>query len=137
MSTKRSLRILVVDDMPAMRQIYCDMLEESGFTHVEAAEDADSAWKQIQNQAALSNASYELVIADWNMPGSSGIDLLRSVRNYLPTRELPFLMVTARGGALHLQEALRAGASGFIVKPFQCRELADKSDSLFMGALGS
>lgn len=131
MAANRSLRILLVDDMPAMRKIYRTMLEESGFTHIDESEDAEGAWKQVQIFATAAQDPYGLIIADWNMPGFSGVDLLRAIRNSPPTRQLPFLMVTARGSQAHVLEAMQAGASDYVVKPFTSGELSGKIDALF------
>ena len=121
-------KILVVDDMPAMRSIVSGMLDELGFTNVSQAEDAEIAWSLIQ---AAGPEPFELVIADWNMPGMSGVDLLRSVRSAPGSRLLPFLMVTAKNQQANIAEAQRAGVSGYMVKPFSSIELQERISEIF------
>lgn len=122
-------RILLVDDMPAMRSILRGMLSDLGFTQVTEVEDGEVAWNAIQSSikvSADSSCAFDLVIADWNMPEMNGVDLLRSIRNYAPTRELPFFMITARGDGKHITQAQSAGVSGYLVKPFQVDDLKVK-----------
>src|SRR5262249_27245551 len=72
---------------------------------------------------------FGLVISDWNMPGMTGVDLLRTMRSFGNTRELPFLMIT--GEDEHLAEAMNAGATDFVVKPFNVEQLSEKIGSFF------
>jgi two-component system chemotaxis response regulator CheY len=126
-----SVRILVVDDMPAVRLIIRNMLEEAGFTQVIEAEDGEAAWKLIRNSvSAPPEHQIHVVICDWNMPGMTGIDLLRAVRGSAHTRELPFLMITGEGNpALH-EEAAAAGVTDFVVKPFSSAQLSEQVSRL-------
>ena len=128
------IKILIVDDMPVMRSIIRNMLEEAGFTSIEEAEDGETAWQlinqatnQATNQAGTDPANaIDLVISDWNMPGMSGADLLRALRTFPLTKELPFLMVTAEGDPAHVTEAVQAGVTGYIMKPFDSAQLREK-----------
>jgi two-component system chemotaxis response regulator CheY len=129
-----STRILVVDDMPAVRLILRNMLEEAGFTHVVEAEDGDVAWQAIRASIVGGPADrIGLVICDWNMPAMTGVELLRAVRANVHTRELPFLMVTAEGDRAHFEEAGAAGVTDYIVKPFDAAELARRIRTLTGG----
>ncbi len=129
-SAGSSLKVLVVDDMPAMRSILRNMLEEIGFGRVVEAEDGEHAWFLIR-QAAGEEGEIGLVIADWNMPGMSGVDLLRAVRSFQQTRDLPFFMVTGEGDRGHVSEAIRAGATDYVVKPFSAHQLGEKISIAF------
>lgn len=135
-----SLKILLVDDMPAMRSILRGMLEEIGFTRIVEAEDGEIAWQLIRQSALAGKGSGRvegagdalgLVIADWQMPAMSGVDLLRAIRNFPMTRSLPFLMVTAKGDVAHVSEATRAGVTDYVVKPFSATQLFDKICAIF------
>ena len=125
-------RVLIVDDMPAMRVLISDMLGQLGFREILEAEDGESAWQLVRSQisedlaAGRATSSIGLVVADWNMPGMSGVDLLRSLRSFVPTRNLPFLMVTGQRSREHLVEAFNAGVSELIVKPFDVQQLGEK-----------
>lgn len=120
-----AIRVLVVDDMPAMRMILRNMLTAMGFTRIEEAEDGDVAWQMLRTAAGIESA-FGLVVADWNMTAMSGVELLRAVRGYPGTRSLPFLLVTAEGDREHLDEAFRAETTDYIVKPFTAEQLRAK-----------
>ncbi len=124
----KSPRILIVDDMPAMRKLIVEMLEFGGFFKMREAEDGEIAWKLIQEEA------FDLIIADWNMPGLSGMELLRSVRTHQKTKSIPFLMVTGRCEQAHIDEALYAGVSDYIVKPFDAGSLVQKISEIRLGS---
>lgn len=117
---------MLVDDMPAMRSIVRGMLEEIGFARVFEVEDGDIAWKALQQSAGNPARAFGLIIADWNMPGMSGVDLLRAIRSFALTRDLPFFMITAQGDDAHIHEALRAGVTDYLVKPFTGPHLVEK-----------
>ena len=118
-----ALKILVVDDMPAVRMILKNMLSELGPVTLVEAEDGDLAWNLI-HEAGAAGSPFELVVCDWTMPRMTGADLLRAIRASGDFRTLPFLMVTAQGDLEHLSEAEQAAASGYVVKPFTTDQLA-------------
>jgi two-component system chemotaxis response regulator CheY len=124
---RSSLRILIVDDMPAMRSILRNMLEELGYMHVTEAEDGQEAWDLVREAArAGRETAYHIVISDWNMPGLSGVELLRSIRSTTECGKVAFFMVTAVGDRAHIAEARNAGATDYVVKPFEPGDLAGK-----------
>jgi len=131
MPIEPSLKILVVDDVPAVRSVLKNMLEQMGFTQIIEAEDGETAWQLIQQASTQGGLAFELVISDWNMPGMSGADLLRAVRSFPPSRDLPFLMVTAEGDHGYLSEAIRAGVTDYVVKPFNGAQLGEKIAEVF------
>ncbi|OFZ81552.1 MAG: hypothetical protein A2583_04860 [Bdellovibrionales bacterium RIFOXYD1_FULL_53_11] len=126
MTGDTNLRILIVDDMPAMRGILSQMARDAGFSRIVEAEDGESAWMQVKCCACEPADAFGLVVSDWNMPGMNGIELLRTVRAYTPTRDLPFFMVTGEGDHAHLSDAVEAGVTDYIVKPFTGTQLRDK-----------
>ena len=126
MQIEPSAKILVVDDMPAMRSILCRMLQELGFSQITAVEDGETAWEMLQNGIENPEEFFELIIADWNMPGMSGIELLRAIRSSTHTRLLPFLMVTSKGEQPNVFEATQLGVTDYIVKPFNGAQLGEK-----------
>jgi two-component system chemotaxis response regulator CheY len=125
-----STRVLLVDDMPAMRTLVRGMLEQIGFRDIVEAEDGDIAWQLIQREAVQGKVSFGLVVSDWNMPNMTGVDLLRALRSSNLTREVPFLMITGEGDRDHFIEAFNAGVSDFIVKPFDATHLSEKISDL-------
>ena len=103
--------ILAVDDSPAMRRMVASVLKQAGH-EVTSAEDGVEAAK-IAN-----TASFELVITDLHMPNMNGIELIRELRTRAPYRHTPLLMLTTESSTELKQEGRNAGATGWIVKPF-------------------
>lgn len=128
-----TLRILVVDDMPSMRAIVREMLTSLGFSRIVEAEDGDQAWDLIVRGARDAESRIGLVVADWQMPGKSGLDLLRSIRTTTAVAELPFFMVTSNGTEAAIREAQAAGVTDYLVKPFLVEHFAEKLGVLFPG----
>lgn len=121
----RTMKILVVDDFSTMRRIVKNILQQLGFSNVEEAEDGKVALGKLRNNA------FDFVISDWNMPNMMGIDLLREVRNDPNLKALPFLMVTAESQKENVIEAVQAGVSNYIVKPFTADTLETKLETIF------
>ena len=117
---KKQLPILVVDDQWPMRQALTAALRDMGFREVLAASNAQEAMR------ALAGASVAAVISDWNMPGMSGIGLLRWVRSQPALAGLPFMLVTAETDRERVRMAIQAGVSEYLVKPYTVQDLANK-----------
>ncbi|BDM62865.1 Fis family transcriptional regulator [Shewanella sp. NFH-SH190041] len=109
-------KILAVDDSASMRQMVGFTLKTAGFDVTEAS-NGDEALKVAQQ------GQYDLVISDVNMPVMDGITLIRNLRT-LPTYKFtPLLMLTTESGGEKKQEGRAAGATGWIVKPFNPDQL--------------
>jgi two-component system chemotaxis response regulator CheY len=126
---KPTMKILVVDDMSTMRKIIKKSLNQFGFTNISEADDGVPANKMIQD-AAKTPEPFEFIISDWNMPGMTGIDLLKQVRSNEATKKLPFLMVTAESEQSNVVTAIKAGVSNYIVKPFTPDALKAKIEKI-------
>lgn len=109
-----SIRILVVDDMLTMRKIVSKTCQNLGFKNIVEAADGALAWEALNS----SEQQIGLVISDWNMPNCTGVDLLKRVRGDSRFKHLPFLLVTAESESSQVVEALKAGVTGYVVKPF-------------------
>lgn len=131
MALKPDMKILVVDDMSTMRKILKNMLKKIGFTNIEEADDGATAWPMIE-EALNTDAPYEFIVSDWNMPQMTGIDLLGKVRAHDKLKTLPFLMVTAETEQSNVVIAVKAGVSNFVVKPFTEDTLKDKIAKIFV-----
>jgi two-component system chemotaxis response regulator CheY len=107
-----SKKILVMDDTPTMRMIVTGMLNDLGFRDVLEAENAEMALEFIKRD------SVAIVLADWNLPGKTGIEFLRQVRAVPVTRDLPIVMMTSNNDPRQIEEARLAGVSSYLVKPF-------------------
>ncbi len=121
----KNIKILIVDDFSTMRRIIKNLLRDLGFTNTAEADDGLTALPMLQS------GSFDLLITDWNMPGMSGIDLLRAVRADAKLQHMPVMMVTAEQKRDQIIEAAKAGVNGYIVKPFTAATLKEKMDKIF------
>lgn len=119
------MRVLIVDDFSTMRRIIKNLLTDLGFNNTVEAEDGHSALAVLRQDAV------ELVITDWNMPGMTGIELLREIRADAKFRTLPVLMVTAEAKREQIIEAAQNGVNGYIIKPFTAQTLEEKLNKVF------
>jgi len=108
--------ILVVEDEPAIQELLRVNLEDAGFA-VRTVADAESALAQIRH------ALPDLLLLDWMLPGQSGLALARGLRGEPRTKELPIIMVTARGEEADRVAGLEAWVDDYVTKPFSPREL--------------
>ncbi|MEC4726453.1 phosphate regulon transcriptional regulator PhoB [Shewanella sp. D64] len=109
-------RILIVEDELAIREMLTFVLEQHGFV-VTAAEDFDSALDMVCEPYP------DLVLLDWMFPGGSGIQLAKRLRQDEFTRQIPIIMLTARGEEEDKVRGLEVGADDYITKPFSPKEL--------------
>ena len=121
----KNLKFLVVDDFSTMRRIVRNLLKELGFSNVQEAEDGVDALNKLRSEP------FDFVVSDWNMPNMTGIDLLRAIRADDSLKHLPVLMVTAEAKKENIIEAAKAGASGYVVKPFTAATLDEKLKKIF------
>ena len=124
MDIDKNMRILVVDDFATMRKVIKNLLRQSGYQNVTEAEDGVAALKELRSQ------KIDFVISDWNMPNMTGIELLKAVRADSELSSLPFLMVTAESLKENVVEAVKAGVSNYIVKPFTAEVLSEKIEKI-------
>jgi two-component system chemotaxis response regulator CheY len=115
-----TIKILIVDDFATMRRILKNILKKIGFTQIIEAEDGSNALKVLEKEKV------DLVISDWNMPKMTGIEFLRAVRANTAFKDLPFLMVTAEAQKQNIIEAVQAGVSNYVVKPFTEEVITEK-----------
>ena len=106
-----SKTILTVDDSKSMRQAVRFALEPLGYGIVEAEDGVDGLEKLAENHV-------DLVITDLNMPNLDGIEFIAAVRDSGNYTGLPLVMLTTEGQAEKMRAGKKAGASGWIVKPF-------------------
>lgn len=121
----KNMKILVVDDFSTMRRIIKNLLRDLGFTNADEADDGNTALPMLQT------GKYDFLVTDWNMPGMTGIDLLRAVRADDNLKTLPVLMVTAEAKRDQIVAAAQAGVNGYVVKPFTAAVLKEKIDKIF------
>jgi two-component system phosphate regulon response regulator PhoB len=109
-------RILIVDDEPAIRDMVAFALRKGEYEPVHAG-DAREA------QNAIADRVPDLILLDWMLPGTSGLELARRWRKDAMTREIPIIMLTARGEENDRVGGLEARVDDYVVKPFSAREL--------------
>lgn len=119
------MKILVVDDFSTMRRIVKNLLQELGFSNIQEADDGVTALPMLKAGA------FDFVVTDWNMPGMTGIDLLKAIRADAALKTMPVLMVTAENSREQIIEAAQSGVNGYIVKPFTAITLKEKIDRIF------
>ena len=120
-------RILVVEDEAALSLLLTYNLEAEGYA-VARAERGDDA------EVMLAESTPDLVILDWMLPGVSGFELCRRMRARETTRDLPVIMLTARGEESERVRGLSIGADDYVVKPFSVPELMARVRSLLRRA---
>lgn len=115
------LKVLIVDDFPTMRRIVRNLLKQIGITNVIEADNGQNALSVLETHNDI-----DLIISDWNMPVMTGIDFLKAVRSNPKTKHIPFIMVTAEAKKENILEAVKAGVSNYVVKPFTAETLKEK-----------
>jgi len=120
-----NIKILIVDDFETMRRIIKGALKQMGFKNIIEDEDGDLALKTLKEEKV------DLILADWNMPKMNGLELLKAVRGDENLKNIPFIMVTAEGQKDNVMEAVKAGVSNYIVKPFTPETLSEKIKKVF------
>ncbi len=124
-SLDKNMKILIVDDFSTMRRIIKNLLRELGFNNTVEADDGNTALP------VLKRGGIEFLVTDWNMPGMTGLELLKAVRAEPELKTLPVLMVTAESKREQIIEAAQAGVNGYIVKPFTANTLKEKIEKIF------
>jgi len=120
-----NMKILVVDDFATMRRIVKNILKQIGFTKIVEADDGSTAL------AVLKKDKIDLIVSDWNMPKVTGLELLKTVRSDESMKAIPFLMVTAEAQKDYVIQAVQAGVSNYVVKPFTAEVLKEKLEKIF------
>ncbi|HCI53701.1 MAG TPA: phosphate regulon transcriptional regulatory protein PhoB [Gallionella sp.] len=111
-----SAKILIVEDEPAIQELLVFNVTQAGFVALRAS-DAEEAWQQIRDHAP------DLILLDWMLPSTSGVVLAKQLRSEARTKDVPIIMLTARGDERDKVLGLESGADDYITKPFSPREL--------------
>ncbi len=111
-------RCLVADDSSTMRKIILRSLNAVGVSDITEAADGEEAIK------LFGEGDFNLVLTDWNMPGKSGLEVIQAIRQ--SNKDVPILMVTTEAEKSRVLEAIQAGVSDYLVKPFTADTLREK-----------
>ena len=127
MKPKNEFRILIVDDFATMRRVIRNLLEELGYS-TKKMREAENGREAME---ILDEAEIDLVVLDWNMPETPGIETLRWLRKHETRSQIPVLMVTAEATREQIVEAAEIGVNAYILKPFTADTLRKKLDFIF------
>lgn len=108
--------VLVIDDSATVRQEVSTALKQAGFTVIEASDG-------IEGKTRINAMDIKCVICDINMPNKNGLDLVEEIKTDSRHKALPILMLTTEGAPDLVGRAKKAGAVGWIVKPFKAEML--------------
>ena len=112
------MRVLVADDSSTMRKIILRSLQAVGVTDVAEAADGTEAI------AMFKPGDFDMVLTDWNMPGLNGLEVLQQIRAQDP--KIPVIMVTTEAEKSRVLQAIQAGVTDYLVKPFTADTLREK-----------
>ena len=113
----RRCRILIVDDEPHIRRILTTILGNEGFDVAEAHDGTEGL------DAIRSDEHFDFVLLDFMMPGANGLEVLAYIRSDERRKDLPVIILTAKGQDTDRQAALAGGADDFLTKPFSPKKL--------------
>jgi two-component system chemotaxis response regulator CheY len=119
-SKLEDLKVLIVDDQAEARSLLKEMLFDMGVTQIFESKDGRQALEFVD--AAFDFV--DVIVCDWNMPGLSGVQLLRQIRS--ADSSIPFLMVTGRDDMESVLEAKNSGVTAYIRKPYSSVQLEAK-----------
>ena len=113
-----SIKVLVADDSSTMRKIISRTLNALEVKDIVEAENGEQAL------AKMSEGPFDLVLTDWNMPGKTGLDVVKGIRE--TDKKTPIIMVTTEAEKSRVLEAIQAGINDYLVKPFDKEDLQKK-----------
>ncbi len=111
-------RVLVADDSSTMRKIILRSLQAVGVTETTEAADGTEA------VALFKPGEFDMVLTDWNMPGKTGLEVVSEIR--AQDADVPIIMVTTEAEKGRVMQAIQAGVSDYLVKPFTADTLREK-----------
>jgi two-component system, chemotaxis family, chemotaxis protein CheY len=112
MAFLKHLKVLIVDDTSVSRMLLVDGLTQIGITNVTMAQDGEQGLKQMMTNPA------HLILSDFTMPKLDGLQFLRAIREYAPTRQAGFILVTGRGDKELILKGRALGLNNYLPKPF-------------------
>lgn len=122
-----SMKVLVADDSGVMRKIVMRALSSLGINDVVEAADGVEALRHFGEH------TFDLVLTDWNMPGKTGVEVLRDIR--ATGSKIPIVLITTEAEKTRVLEAIQAGVSEYVVKPFDAATLQAKLSKFIDPAL--
>jgi len=117
-----AFNVLIVDDSSTMRKIVLRNLKQTGLDVGEVYQAGDGQ----EALAMLADNTVHLILSDWNMPNMDGLGLVQAVRSNPDNAHIRIIMITTEGGETKVDEAIAAGANGYVKKPFTADDLEKK-----------
>ena len=111
-------RVLVADDSSTMRKIIIRSLQAAGVSETTEAADGTEAVSLFEP------SEFDLVLTDWNMPGKIGLEVVQEIRQQ--DENVPIIMITTEAEKSRVMQAIQAGVSDYLVKPFTADTLREK-----------
>ena len=118
-----SRKVLVADDSGVMRKIIIRSLNSCGITDIVEANDG------VEAIAKFKEGGIDLVMTDWNMPNKNGLEVVQEIR--ASGSDVPIIMITTEAENNRVREAIQAGVSNYIVKPFTAETMQEKINKIF------
>ena len=119
------MKVLVVDNSTPMRRAIRGIFSQIGFNKIILAGDGSEALEKLGKEKA------GLIVSDWDMPKMNGLELLKAVRGDEGLKDIPFIMITAEVEKENVLEAVKAGVSCYITRPFTLETVSRKVKKLF------
>jgi chemotaxis signal transduction protein/ABC-type nitrate/sulfonate/bicarbonate transport system substrate-binding protein len=126
MKIDQKMKIILAEDGGTMRKMELKILQQIGYDNIIEAVDGAEAIEKLAAEDDI-----KLVISDWNMPNKSGLDVLTWMRQDPKCKDIAFLMATGQGDKIYVKQAMEAGASGVVAKPFSADEMKNKIEDIF------
>ncbi len=123
--------VMIIDDDAVSRKKLVRIFKRLGLDQIEEAGQGDEAFARLKERPV------DLVMADWHMPGLTGIELLKAIRQDPTLKSTLVYLVTNEGRQAQIVSAIQAGASGYIMKPFSQKSIEDQIGHLFTLSPGS
>lgn len=123
-------KILIVDDMPQIRENLRKVLKDLQLSDITEEDNGASAYEALSQHYAQGKP-FQLVISDWNMPQMTGLEFLKKVRAQGHWAQLPFVLLTAEAEKAQVTDAILAGVSQYIIKPFTPKSIEEKLKSVW------
>jgi two-component system cell cycle response regulator DivK len=119
MTPSTGRRVLVADDNPDQRALYVDILTHAGYEVIQARDGAEAIARAREDKPGL-------ILMDVTMPGTSGWNAVRAVRDQAETRDIPIIVVTGLSGTGDRDASFAAGSDAYLSKPVSPRRLLDE-----------
>lgn len=130
-SPYKGMSVLIVDDFEAITRTLCSAFEQLGFKTIYQARDGREAWQSLERNPV------DIIVSDWKMPKMDGLDLLKKVRQSKAHQSVPFIMLTGNLHQSDVVEAIGAGVSEYLVKPFSKVTLSERVHKAFFSPIRS